>query len=110
MPSYRKHNPPTSHPPRIDLSEATEANRRRLYDAAVAIHFPDPDEPHDPDDFVPEYSPDDAGLVVFHALGRWWATWLMLEEPSYLPESRRREVLRVIENPEAAYGLTFLES
>jgi hypothetical protein len=108
MPGSRKSNPPI--PPPIDLPLVTEATRRALYDAAVAVHFPDPDEPHDPDDFVPVYSPDAAGLTVAHCWGRWFITWLMLEEPSYLPESRRREVLRVIENPEAAYGLAFLES
>jgi hypothetical protein len=104
--AHRTPDPPSP----IDLSQVTEATRRALYDAAVAIHFPDPAEAHDPDDFVPEYSPDDAGLVVFHALGRWWASWLMLEEPATLPESRRREVLRIVENREAAYGLAFLES
>jgi hypothetical protein len=109
MPSLPDSTPP-SPPSPLDLDSYSEATRRALYDAAVAIHFRDPDEAHDPDDFVPDYSPDDAGLVVFHALGRWWASWLMLEELATLPESRRREVLRIVENREAPYGLAFLES
>src|ERR1700730_13328689 len=110
MPPTGNHTPPPPRPPRIDLSQVTEATRRALYDAAVAIHFRDPDEPHDPDDFVPPYSPDAAGLTVWHCWGRWFITWLMLEEPSYLPESKRREGLRVIGETEAPYGLVSLES
>ena len=48
------------------------AEERQAYEAAPENHW------------IPTFSPEDAGLVVFSALGRWWATWLMVDEPADL--------------------------
>jgi hypothetical protein len=45
------------------------------------------------DIWVPPYTPEQAGLEVVFQWGRWFATWIKLEEPEYLPERERREVL-----------------
>ncbi len=77
-------NAPT--PKRIDLSTYTETTRRAVYDAVVAIFFnPTPEEiaaaQADPENHpVITYSPDDAGLKVYHELGRWFRRELFLVE------------------------------
>lgn len=85
----------------IDLTKVTEATRRALYDAVVEIHFtPTADEIEraaaDPGNFwVPDYGPDEAGLVVYHQHGRWIAVWRRLETGADLPEDRRVAMLRI---------------
>jgi hypothetical protein len=59
----------TPTPTRIDLTQVTEATRRRLYDATVAIHFR---VPPDTEDWMPFYNADQAGLTVWH--------WVLIEE------------------------------
>jgi hypothetical protein len=99
--------------PSLDLSQVNETTRRRLYDITAAVffsstateqaaHVADPDD-HRP----PDYSADQAGLTVFFALGRWWTTWLMLDEPDDLPEARRRELLRITADPRSPHGVLF---
>jgi len=76
-----------------DLTTENEATRRAIYELVVAESFTR--KPLDPPDDVwePPYTPEQAGLeVVFH-WGRWFATWIKLEEPESLPERERREVL-----------------
>ncbi len=56
--------------------------------------------PHDPravqpEVWVPPYTPEEAGLEIFYQHGRWFATWLKLEEPEDAPETQRRELLRL---------------
>ncbi|HXO21596.1 MAG TPA: hypothetical protein VOA87_16925 [Thermoanaerobaculia bacterium] len=103
---------PASKP--INLSTYTEATRRAVYDAVVAIYFsPTPEEFEearaDPDDhFVVTYTPDEAGLKIHHEFGRWFATWIRLETPPEIPEESRRE-LRVEEKPGAPFGIMLYE-
>jgi hypothetical protein len=62
-----------------DLSRYTEGTRRQLYDLIIKIQFTQssPDEATSPEDsWVPTYTPDEAGLTVFYAFGRWFATWI----------------------------------
>jgi hypothetical protein len=105
-------NPTTQH---MDLSTYTEATRRAVYDAVVAIYFnPSPEEiaasDADPENhFVITYSPDTAGLKVYHELGRWLVTWLRLEMPPDVPEELRRELLIVEEVPGAPFGILLYE-
>lgn len=82
-----------------DLTRYTEATRRSVYDRVVRIQFT-PETP---------YSPDDAGLVVFYALGRWFGTWLDLESPEDWPEARRREMVRIEPSPDAPEGIMLYE-
>jgi hypothetical protein len=74
-------NPP-SHPPGLDLETYSEATRRALYDIVVAVHFTAPAAPAvvARGDWFPDYSPDEAGLVVHFCRGRWLAWWTRLEE------------------------------
>jgi len=102
-------------PQKLDLSTYTEATRRAVYDAVVAIYFsPSPEEiaasEADPENhFVITYSPDAAGLKIYHELGRWLVTWLRLEMPADLPEELRRELLTVEEVPGAPFGIMLYE-
>ena len=85
--------------PAPDLSRYTEATRRSVYDRVVRIQFT-PETP---------YTPDDAGLVVFYALGRWFGTWLDLESREDCPESVRREMVRIEPAPDAPEGIMLYE-
>ncbi|HEV7671550.1 MAG TPA: hypothetical protein VGS22_23775 [Thermoanaerobaculia bacterium] len=68
--------------PPLDLSRYTEASRRALYDFISAEYFNGAPAPGaDSDDFVETRSPDEAGLMVFYALGRWFAVWRMADPP-----------------------------
>jgi hypothetical protein len=76
-----------------DLSTENEATRRAIYELVVAESFTC--KPLDPPDdvWVPSYTPEQAGLEVVFQWGRWFATWIKLEEPEDRPERERREVL-----------------
>jgi hypothetical protein len=101
--------------PSIDLAQVTESTRRSLYDATVANYFsPTPEEvrqaAEDPEDhWVPDYSPDEAGLTVAWALGRWFAVWRCLEEPEDAPAELQWSVVRIVHDSDGSGDLTFLE-
>jgi hypothetical protein len=100
---------PSSVPPGLDLETYSEATRRALYDIVVAVHFMAPGEPA-PGDCHPEYTPDQAGLVVDFIRSRWLAGWCRLEETSGdLPESRRQALVRIQADPGAPFGVAFYE-
>jgi len=98
---------PTSRPP-IDLSRVTERTRRQVYDTVAAVFF-------DREDTSRTYSPEEAGLAIYHFAGRWFAVWLDLDADADLPEDVRRQVLR-IRKPEqgertpGGFGLVFDEA
>jgi hypothetical protein len=95
--------------PALDLELYTEATRRALYDIVVAVHFTPPAEVA-PGDSYPDYTPDQAGLVVHFLGARWLAAWSRLEETdSDLPESRRQALVRIQADPGAPYGVAFYE-
>jgi hypothetical protein len=81
----------------LDLSVFSEATQRELYEVVVADNFRDT-EPDAGEGAVPQYTPEQAGLEVVWAWGRWFATWLKLELPDTLPEAERREILVLEEN------------
>lgn len=93
-------------PTRIDLTQVTEATRRQLYDATVAIHFR---VPPDTEDWMPFYNADQAGLTVWHWAGRWWAMWKMLEETDNpnLSAEAKRPLVRIDESTDGAYGIAY---
>ncbi|HEX4499226.1 MAG TPA: hypothetical protein VIE43_26365 [Thermoanaerobaculia bacterium] len=86
---------PEVYPTPPDLTRYTESTRRDLYDRLVAIQFtaPDPATVEHPEDVFTPYDPDAAGLVIFHVLGRWFATWTDLDAAPELPEMVRGPVL-----------------
>ncbi len=95
MRSYQDAINPPSLPADLDLEVYTEATRRALYDLVVAVHFTAPAAVKR-GDWYPDYSPDEAGLVVLFAHGRWLAHWTRLEEAtSDLPEPRRQALVRI---------------
>jgi hypothetical protein len=95
--------------PGLDLETYSEATRRALYDIVVAVHFMAPAEAA-PGDWYPDYSPDQAGLVIDFLRGRWLASWSRLEEAgSDLPEFRREALVRIQAVPEAPFGVAFYE-
>lgn len=100
---------PPSPTPGLDLETYSEATRRALYDIVVAVHFTAPAEVA-AGDCYPDYTPDQAGLVVDFVRARWLAGWCRLEETdSDLPESRRQALVRIQADPEAPYGVAFYE-
>jgi hypothetical protein len=100
----------TATPP-LDLSVYSEATRRALYDAVVAVHFSPPaDREPAPEEWFPPYTPDQAGLVVHFCNHRWFAVWTMLEEAdSDLPPDRKVEMIRITSPGGGPFGLDFHE-
>jgi hypothetical protein len=94
-----------------DLTRYTESTRRDLYDRLVAIEFtaPDPATVEHPEDVFTPYDPDAAGLMVFHVLGRWFATWTDLDAAPGLPEDRRRELVRIAASPDNPDSIVLYE-
>lgn len=104
MPSWPKFTPP-------DLYPYSEATRRGLYDLVVQVHFQEPSTRRDTDEFVPSYSPDEAGLMVVFLWNRWFAIWEQIEErdnPDLTPDYKRA-VLRIEADPARPYGIAFSE-
>src|SRR3954452_22705305 len=101
MPSWQKSIP-------IDLSVLTEATRRQLYDAVVAIHFtPNPGEvlaAKRAEEWYQKYSADECGLQIVYLFGRWfvvWRQWEGIEDDT--PEAQEWEVLTVNARPGARF-------
>lgn len=86
-----------------------------VYEAVVAVHFTaTADEKAafkaDPDNhWIPTYSPEESGLTVEFFNSRWFASWWQLDAPEDLPEPRRRELVRVVEDTAQPFGVTFHE-
>ena len=115
MPSSRQSTPPSdpipsrpAGPPPIDLELVTEATRRALYDATVAVYFRLPEEA---EEWMPCYDADQARLSVFRYAGRWFATWFSLEvsQDTKLSVAAKRPLLSIYPVPGAPYGIGFQE-
>jgi hypothetical protein len=104
-------NHPESTP--IDLTRVTEATRRALYDAVVAIHFsPTPEEIREArrsEEWYPTHTADECRVSIAYLAGRWFANWLIPEAPADAPEDQRYEVLRVEPNLSAPFGIELYE-
>jgi len=99
---------PTPHVP--NLTSDTERVHRELYDRIVAMHFsPLPAEDVAPGDYAgPDYDPDSAGLKVFYALGRWFATWSVMDSPGNY-EHLATALVRVVADPSSPFGIALQE-
>lgn len=86
-------------PPGLDLAVESEATRQALYALITKDNF-GPADSAEPERWRPPYGPQEAGLEVYFHRGRWFTTWLKLEEPESLPEAERRELLVLAEDPE----------
>ena len=90
--------------PQFDLTRPTEATRRTVYDrVAELVWTPDPEDEHRRTD-----TPDEAGLFVVHAFGRWFAVWTNRDEPD-APEDQRVEIVRVQADPGSRFGIVLAE-
>ena len=80
-------------PPDLDLTKDDPATQRILHDFVVREYF----SPHvldDPGDVhMPRNTPEECELQVFFQLGRWFVTWVKLEEDMNRPEALTRELL-----------------
>jgi hypothetical protein len=93
---------PEVYPSPLDLTRYNEIARRHLYNYLVDIQF----APKLGPEFTPPlYTADEAGLMVFYVFGRWFAVWTNLEEPTYLPEHRRVELVRIQVAPDGGIML-----
>jgi Helix-hairpin-helix domain len=80
-------------PGSLDLTKSDAATGEALYSYVVGKYFSvrlldDPGDIH-----VPPYTPEECQLRVFHEYGRWFATWIKLEEDMSRPEWLTRELL-----------------
>jgi hypothetical protein len=86
----------------VDLTSGDEATQRILYARVLKDYF----LPLLLDDAgcvsIPPYTPEQAGLRVYFEHGRWFVTWMKLEEDKARPESERRELLVFEKNESGA--------
>ena len=97
--------------PPLDLTTYTEETRRELYDRIVLIQFTSPDPAtveHPEDVWIPEQTPDEAGLTVVYLFGRWFAFWRDVPEPD-LPEWRLTELVRLETDLDSPYRVMLHE-
>jgi hypothetical protein len=99
--------PPSWYPVRGPHPHASRIPRSHRGHAPRAVrrggrgHFqPGPEEvrraQEDPENYwLPGYTPDQAGLVVFRIFGRWFAVWESLEKTDG-PEALKWTVLRIV--------------
>jgi hypothetical protein len=93
-------------PPNVpNLNSDTEHVHRELYDLIVTMHFsPLPAESVGPGDYAgPTTIPIPPGLKVFYALGRWFATWSVMDNPGNY-EHLATALVRVVADPDQQYA------
>jgi hypothetical protein len=93
----------------LGLSTFSEETRRALYEIVVRDNFTPRQLDGSEDLWSPPYTGEQAGVEVFWSHGRWFATWLKLEEPEDLPEAERRELLLLEEDPAEPGTLLYRE-
>jgi hypothetical protein len=84
----------------LDLAHFSEDLRRRLYHQVSEMHFARPDSRH---------TPDQAGLQVFYAAGRWFASWIDLDEPATLHDRLRVRIARIAVDAEETSAIELHE-
>jgi len=89
----------------LTLRIYSEAVRRQVYDRVVALVW----TKEGPDDHVPSFSPDQAGLMIFHLFGKWFAVWSDLEAVGPGSVERKTELVRVQESADTRYGIILAE-
>lgn len=91
----------------LDLEREDPATARLIEELAVWRFF----SPHPSGDpweiLTPAFTPEQGDLKVFYMYGRWFCTWLKLDEDMSRPENDSRE-LRVV-NREGADRIVFVE-
>lgn len=77
----------------LDLTKAGPATQESLYELVVQEYFSLHLLADEGDIHIPIYTPEECGLEVFFQYGRWFVTWLKLEEDTNRPEALSRELL-----------------
>ncbi len=80
-------------PADLDLSKDDPATQQILYALVVRDYFSLHPLDDEGDVHIPLYTPEECGLRVFFEYGRWFVTWLKLEEDMSRPEALTREFL-----------------
>jgi hypothetical protein len=92
--------------PPLDLSRFSEATRRLLYDFISAEYFNGAPAPGaNEDDFIETRSADEAGLMIFYLLGRWFALWRMADPPPMPRECDLWEVVSLTASPRGVLSM-----
>ncbi len=87
------------HYSKVDLSRTDADMEALLYGCVVLDHFtPRPLAEPGMVATPPLYTPAQAGLRVVFERGSWFATWIRLEEPTFQPDSVRRQLLAITRN------------
>ena len=80
-------------PDDLDLTKDDPATQRTLYALVVRDYFTLHLLDDEGDIHIPRHTPEECGLRVFFEYGRWFVTWLKLEEDMSRPEALTRELL-----------------
>jgi hypothetical protein len=95
---------------RLDLTAAEEAMRPVVRALVVKDNFTARGVEEEPGEvWLPPYTPEEAGLHVWKAHGRWFAAWRKLEVPDGAPEDERWELLHVAEDEILRGSLVYRE-
>lgn len=87
-------------PENLDLTTEDPATQQLLHEVVVRDHFSVKLLDDEGDVDVPLHTPEECGLRVFFQYGRWFVTWMKLEESMNRPEALTRELLRIDRSPE----------
>ena len=82
-----------SHFADLDLTKHDPDIQEQLYELVVQEYFSLHLLADEGDIYIPLYTPEECGLDVFFQYGRWFVTWLKLEEDMDRPEALSRELL-----------------
>ena len=92
-------------PTGLDLTRDAPATQKILYEHMVRQYFM-PQLLADPGEiFVPAYTPEECGLSVFFQYGRWFVTWMKLDEDMSRSEAEHRELMIFEQNEDGALVL-----
>ena len=80
-------------PDDLDLTKDDPETEQILYALVVRDYFSLHLLDDEGDVHVPLYTPEECGLRVYFQYGRWFVTWLKLEEDMSRPEALTRELL-----------------
>jgi hypothetical protein len=83
------------HIPRsLDLQKGDDPETRQILHDFVVWRYFTPHPVDDPGDIsLPAFTPEEGRLSVFYQHGRWFVTWLKLDEDMKRPENDSRELL-----------------
>ncbi len=95
---------------RLDLT-AEEGAMRRIVRAVVIMDYFTARLSVDERDevYIPRYTAEQAGLRVWKAQGRWFASWRRLEVPATAPEAEQWAVFHLEEPADGRGGLIYRE-